>query len=74
MEKDNRNIFQKLKDAYKEANKIIEENRKEIDKEDIVYDELEDYQKKEVKNNNYDSYNFEEDELEEDDYYNEDDE
>ena len=74
MEKDNRNIFQKLKDAYKEANKIIEEKRKEIDKEDIVYDELEDYQKKEVKNNNYDSYNFEEDELEEDDYYNEDDE
>lgn len=42
--------------------------------DDIVYDSLEDWQKKEVDEGNYDSYNFEEEELEEDDYYNEDDE
>ena len=41
--------------------------------EDIVYNELEDWQKGEVEAGNYDSYNFEEDELEEDDYYYEDD-
>lgn len=41
---------------------------------DIVYDELEDYQKREVDGGNYDSYNFEEEELEEDDYFYEDDE
>lgn len=43
-------------------------------KKDIVYKELDDWQKKEVNEGNYDSYNFEEEELEEDDYYNEDDE
>lgn len=41
--------------------------------DDIVYNELEDWQKREVDEGNYDSYNFEEDELEEDDYYYEDD-
>ena len=43
------------------------------DNNDIVYRELEDWQKREVDDGNYDSYNFEEDELEEDDYYYEDD-
>ena len=42
-------------------------------KDDIVYRELEDWQKKEVDEGRYDSYNFEEEELEEDDYYSEDD-
>lgn len=35
--------------------------------------ELEDWQKEEVKKGNYGPWNFEEEELEEDDYYNEDD-
>ena len=51
-------------------------NKKSNDKKvkkDIVYDELEEWQKDEVKKGNYDSYNFEEEELEEDDYYSEDD-
>ena len=43
------------------------------DNNDIVYNELEDWQKREVDEGDYDSYNFEEDELEEDDYYYEDD-
>ena len=34
---------------------------------------LEDWQKEEVKKGNYDPWNFEEEELEEDDYYSEDD-
>ena len=44
------------------------------DEEDEVYNNLEDWQKEEVKKGNQDSFNFEEEDLEEDDYYNEDDE
>ena len=51
----------------------MDENIDEDENEDIVYRELEDWQKKEVDEGNYDPYNFEEDELEEDDYYYEDD-
>ena len=36
--------------------------------------DLEDWQKELVKENKYDSFNFEEEELEDDDYYSEDDE
>lgn len=36
-------------------------------------DYLEDWQRKEIKDGNYDSWNFEEEELEDDDYYSEDD-
>lgn len=52
----------------------VEPVKEEVEeKEDIVYRELEDWQKKEVDEGNYDETSFEEDELEEDDYYNEDD-
>ena len=51
----------------------IEYDEEIEDDNDIVYNELEDWQKREVDEGNYDSYNFEEDELEEDDYYYEDD-
>lgn len=37
-------------------------------------DQLDENQKKEVEQGNYDPFNFEEDELENDDYYSEDDE
>lgn len=40
--------------------------------QDIVYKSLDGDQKKEVDEGNYDPYNFEEDELEDDDYYSED--
>ena len=51
---------------YEEKNNNVMDN-------DIVYRELEDWQKREVDENDYDSYNFEEEELEDDDYYYEDD-
>ena len=47
-------------------------NNKYSDKELDIYD-LEDWQKKEIKKGNYNPWNFEEDDLEEDDYYSEDD-
>ena len=47
-------------------------NNKYSDKELDSYD-LEDWQKKEVKKGIYNPWNFEEDDLEEDDYYSEDD-
>ena len=50
-----------------------DENLDALENNDIVYRELEDWQQREVDEGNYDSYNFEEDELEEDDYYYEDD-
>jgi hypothetical protein len=45
----------------------------ELEKEMDVYD-LEDWEKEEVKKGEYDPWNFEEEDLEEDDYYYEDDE
>lgn len=65
--KDNTKVKEKCKKEKVATNKSS--NKKE---EDIVYDSLEDWQKEEVDEGNYDSYNFEEEELEEDDYYNED--
>ena len=49
------------------------DEKKKQKSDDIVYKELEDWQKKEVDNDNYDETSFEEDELEDDDYYSEDD-
>ena len=40
----------------------------------ILFANLEDWQKELVKEKKYDSFNFEEEELEDDDYYSEDDE
>ena len=51
----------------------MDENQKETD-EDEVYNNLEDWQKEEVKKGNEDSWNFEEEDLEDDDYYSDDDE
>ena len=48
-------------------------NNNNSNNKDNNYD-LEDWQKKEVKKGNYDETAFEEDEIEEDDYYSEDDE
>lgn len=54
--------------------KAVKHDEKKKQKENnIVYDELEDWQKKEVEKGNYAETSFEEDELEEDDYYSEDD-
>ncbi|MBP3799692.1 MAG: OadG family protein [Bacilli bacterium] len=66
----------KNKDSSKTTNvkEKVSTDKSSNKKDDIVYDSLEDWQKKEVDEGNYDSYNFEEEELEEDDYYNEDDE
>ena len=58
---------------YSKLNNDIDDNDYKDYKDDIVYRELEDWQKKEVDEGRYDSYNFEEEELEEDDYYSEDD-
>lgn len=44
------------------------------DEEDEVYNNLEDWQKEELKKGNYDPWSFEEEDQEDDDYYNEDDE
>ena len=48
-------------------------NNSEYTDEELDNYGLEDWQKEEVKKGNYDPWNFEEEELEEDDYYNEDD-
>jgi len=54
--------------------KAVQHDEKKKQKENnIVYNELEDWQKNEVDNGNYDETSFEEEELEEDDYYSEDD-
>lgn len=48
-------------------------NESEYTDEEIDNLGLEDWQKEEVKKGNYDPWNFEEEDLEDDDYYNEDD-
>ena len=53
-------------------NEYKEEQSNNTYNNDIVYNNLEDWQQKEVDEDNYDPYNFEEEELEEDDYYSED--
>ena len=65
--KQDKNI--KKKDIEKQTK---EDNYTSYTKDDIVYDSLEDWQKKEVDNGGYDSTSFEEEDLEEDDYYFED--
>ena len=49
------------------------DNNSEYTDEELDNYGLEDWQKEEVKKGNYDPWNFEEEELEEDDYYSEDD-
>ena len=49
------------------------DNNSEYKDEELDNYGLEDWQKEEVKKGNYDPWNFEEEELEDDDYYNEDD-
>lgn len=48
-------------------------NKNKSNNKDDNYDYLEDWQKKEVKKGNYDSDDFEEDDIDEDSYYSEDD-
>ena len=48
-----------------------ERRKKELEKEMDAFC-LEDWQKEEVKKGNYDSWNFDEEELEDDDFFNED--
>ena len=53
-------------------------NEQQKDNNEYTYEELdnyglEDWQKEEVKKGSYDPWNFEEEDLEEDDYYSEDD-
>jgi len=63
-----------IEQTEKNHNSTIEEdNYTSHTNDDIVYDSLEDWQKKEVDEGNYDSTSFEEEDLEEDDYYYEDD-
>ena len=54
-------------------NEQQEKNNSEYTDEELDAYGLEDWQKEEVKKGNYDPWNFEEEDLEEDDYYNEDD-
>ena len=54
-------------------NEQQDENNSEYTDEEFDAYGLEDWQKEEVKKGNYDPWNFEEEDLEEDDYYNEDD-
>jgi hypothetical protein len=58
-------LFSFMNEQQKENNKYTDE---ELDNCG-----LEDYEKEEVKKGNYDPWNFEEEELDEDDYYYEDD-
>ena len=51
-----------------------EDNNSEYTDEEIDSYGLEDWQKEEVKKGNYDPWSFEEEDLEDDDYYGEDDE
>lgn len=56
------------------SRKAAQHDEKKKQKENkIVYNELEDWQKKKVDKGNYDETSFEEEELEDDDYYSEDD-
>ena len=50
-----------------------EQNNSNYSDEELDEYGLEDWQKDEVKKGNYDPWNFEEEELEDDDYYSEDD-
>lgn len=54
-------------------NEEQEKNNSEYTEEELDAYGLEDWQKEEVKKGNYDPWNFEEEDLEEDDYYSEDD-
>ncbi|MBO5477176.1 MAG: hypothetical protein J6A15_05425 [Clostridia bacterium] len=54
-------------------NEQQEKNNSEYTDEELDAYGLEDWQKEEVKKGNYDPWNFEEEDLEEDDYYSEDD-
>lgn len=67
-----------LKDDKKTKEDIDMLNEDKIDKSEYTYDELDDYgltdwEKEEVKKGNQDPWNFEEEDLEDDDYYSEDD-
>lgn len=65
---DSMGIFDDDKKKDQQAFGLFSFLTEQQDKED-----LEDWQKKEVENGNYDETAFEEDELEEEDYYSEDD-
>ena len=54
-------------------NEQEKENNSEYADEEVDSYGLEDWQKEEVKKGNYDPWSFEEEDLEEDDYYSEDD-
>lgn len=51
---------------------FLEELNKKDNENDEVYDNLEDWQKEEVDKGLEDSFNFEEEDLEDDDYYDDD--
>ena len=64
------NDKKKGQDDYGLFSFLNDQNKK--DEDDEVYDNLEDWQKEEVKKGNEDPWNFEEEDLEDDDYYSDD--
>lgn len=68
MENKDTNFLDKVINALDKANEVTKEKEDELDKYGLT-----DQEKEHVKNDDYDPWNFEEEDLEEDDYYNEDD-
>ena len=68
-----KNIVYDIEDEEEEENKVIEDNNSEYTKEELMNDYgLEDWQADLVLSGEYDPWNFDEQDLEEDDYYYED--